>query len=665
MHGRVKKDVVEPTPEEKEKQREQVRTARALFGKLLELRKSRTYNGQALDMTSKALQFHPEFPTLWGYRREILTSGQVEGELKDLLAVEMKLLEKALRKSQKVYSIWFHRRWVVEKLFEACSASGSGADARKVLDTELELCGRLLEVDERNFHCWNHRALVVGLMRRWEGGAAEGAGPDQSGKDEAREKTPDLAAIDLELSTDLINKNFSNYSAWHLRTLLQQAPPPGCEALEVLQPLDVDIKKELEWVQQGIYTEPNDQSVWLYHHWLTTLDRGGETPRITHCALMDGELFLFFSRPVCAAAESAAESFEAVVRTCRQSGSSQTATGHFKAIGAGTSGALCRTRQLPCKRRRWAFGWQLVPSGEVALDSSVTEVEVEVSVELLGSRADGGGAAVGWHRLCFKGAPVQAESATSSHTALAAALGCKPSSERQALLKGESEMIEELLEIEPDCKWALLARGRLTIALAAGCSTSEVAAAEQALAEGYDRLRALDPLRQGFYAEAKSAAMLRLRVLAWLGCDAGFSACLDAARLGLRHLAPAVVACTFGLRVLNVEGNELQDFGPILQLLSLEELLAAKNQLQGDVAEAFVLPKLRRLDISWNRLQLKGLDVAPPNDLAEVDLSGLQAAASVGEGEALLDRLLVKAPPAYRSGWTVSSEAGMCVCRRL
>ena len=31
MHGRVKKDVVEPTPEEKEKQREQVRTARSLF----------------------------------------------------------------------------------------------------------------------------------------------------------------------------------------------------------------------------------------------------------------------------------------------------------------------------------------------------------------------------------------------------------------------------------------------------------------------------------------------------------------------------------------------------------------------------------------------------------------------------------------------------------
>ena len=57
---------------------------------------------------------------------------------------------------------------------------------------------------------------------------------------------------------------------------------------------------ELEWVQQGIYTEPNDQSVWLYHHWLTTLGRGCEQLRITHCAALGGELVVFFSQAVCA-----------------------------------------------------------------------------------------------------------------------------------------------------------------------------------------------------------------------------------------------------------------------------------------------------------------------------------------------------------------------------
>merc|ERR1719460_1855920 len=112
-------------------------------------------------MTMKALMFHPEFPTLWGYRREIFGSGDIEGNRKQMLEAEMKLLEKALRKSQKVYSIWFHRKWVVERLFNTCA---SEKEAKEILDVELDLCLRLLEVDERNFHCWNHRAFVMGMM---------------------------------------------------------------------------------------------------------------------------------------------------------------------------------------------------------------------------------------------------------------------------------------------------------------------------------------------------------------------------------------------------------------------------------------------------------------------------------------------------------------------
>ena len=123
MHGRVKKDVVEPSPEEKEKQREQVRTARGLFGKLLELRQSKAYNEQALEMTSKALQFHPEFPTLWGYRRELLTSGMISKPLRELLEVEMKLLEKAGKSP--ISSVGHDREDIMRKshrkvVFETC-----------------------------------------------------------------------------------------------------------------------------------------------------------------------------------------------------------------------------------------------------------------------------------------------------------------------------------------------------------------------------------------------------------------------------------------------------------------------------------------------------------------------------------------------------------------
>merc|ERR1719247_1537605 len=53
-------------------------------------------------MTTKALMFHPEFPTLWGYRRQILSSPEIiAGDSEDsqqlkkkLLEGEMKLLDK-------------------------------------------------------------------------------------------------------------------------------------------------------------------------------------------------------------------------------------------------------------------------------------------------------------------------------------------------------------------------------------------------------------------------------------------------------------------------------------------------------------------------------------------------------------------------------------------
>lgn len=678
MHGRLKKDVVEPTAEEKEKQKEQVRTASALFAKLLELRKSRAFSQHALDMTSKALSFHPEFPTLWGYRREIITSGQIGVPLKDLLGIEMQLLEKALRKSQKVYSIWFHRRWVVERLFEEFGRAASADGAQKVLDAELELCGRLLSVDERNFHCWNHRAHVTGLMRRrqQEDAGAEAAGGQETQTDDKSARA-DLRQIDLSLSTDLINRNFSNYSAWHLRALLQEPPPPGCEAVEALQPLDIDLTNELDWVQQGIYTEPNDQSVWLYHHWLT-LNRGHDRPRITHCAFFEGEFFVFFSRSVCVTGcgqsnEDQAENPAAasgLVKITMQGGASQSLSGQFEAMERRAAASIgCRTRQLPVGRQRWDLGWRFVPeSGNSACDAAamVTEVEVEASVEVLGSRADGGGAAVGSQRMVFKGPPVNVDIADSASckALLKAALGPKLSAE-DSLIQSELEKVQELLEIEPDCKWALLAQSRLASALAAGCALDEVKAAEHATIKGYDRMSSLDPLRKGFYAEAKSTALTRLRVLDWLASDQGLKAPLTFSGLGLRHLVPSVMVCAFGLRILNLEDNKLQDLKPVLHLLSLEELNAARNLLRGDVTEVFALPKLRRLDVKLNPLQLRGVNVVPPDALKEVDLSGVRSVTNKSD-KMILDSLLAGSTDAERQGWVVErgNSDAQCVCRR-
>lgn len=672
MHGRAKKDVVQPTAEEKEKQREQVRTARALFGKLLGLRSEKAYNQTSLEMTSKALQFHPEFPTLWGYRRELLLSGQVQGEFVALLEMEMKLLEKALRKSQKVYSIWFHRRWTVDRLFEVSKGTADIAEAKKLLDTELDLCNRLLEVDERNFHCWNHRAHVVKLMRTvLEAKAANPEAPPAVSatvdREEAEEVSPeaktgpaeadsppvvqvDLAAIDLALSTKLINQNFSNYSAWHLRALLQ-TPSATTQAL-----VDIDLTKELEWVQQGIYTEPNDQSIWLYHQWLTILKKGSEQPFITQVASLGPDIFIFFSRPV-----FVQDAARVTVKATSPSGDGRELLGRLALLSAGQS-TQSKTRPLPETRRRWSPIWRFKAEEDPGLlEPYLKKAGVVVEVQTLAvlpNRLDE------TLRLTFKGSLLQcdADEGAFASTAIAATQRRLPSKETQDVLKTELERAKELLELEPECRWAMLAIGHLAIAAAEGASAEEQIAAEETMTNALGQAAQLDPLRVRFYAEASAASALRLATLRWLSAKAGPSSPLDLQSLGLRCIAPTALLTAFGVRRLCLDGNDLEDLGPVLQLLSLEELSAARNKIRGSLTGALALPRLRRLDLAANLLRLPGPEEQKvcPRQLEHLDVSGnaVLVEAAKTDPQAFLTRMGLSA------SWTVNLEnARGCICK--
>lgn len=123
---------------------------------------------------------------------------------------------------------------------------------------ELKLCNQFLSMDSRNcnlflcleilfspdlffrqVHCWNYRRFIV----------------DRCKLDPMEE---------FNYTTKLINDNFSNYSAWHYRSTL-------LERLAVSLPLDEYLKileNEFEYVRSAFYTEPDDQSAWLYHRWL-------------------------------------------------------------------------------------------------------------------------------------------------------------------------------------------------------------------------------------------------------------------------------------------------------------------------------------------------------------------------------------------------------------
>nr|PUA86512.1 hypothetical protein TGBR9_214170A [Toxoplasma gondii TgCATBr9] len=154
-------------------------------------------------------------------------------------------------------------------------------EALTLLDEEIQHCNALLlrrGEDGRNFHCWQHRSQVIAwrvavhAMRgrreeeRRERGDAEERG-EKEGSHSAQERAEDSAeegseeqtvADTLELTKTLIEKDFSNYSAWGQRA---QGLATGL----------LNWDAELDWIWQGLYTEPGDQTLWKVY--LSLLER--------------------------------------------------------------------------------------------------------------------------------------------------------------------------------------------------------------------------------------------------------------------------------------------------------------------------------------------------------------------------------------------------------
>ena len=173
-------------------------------------------------------------------------------EYLELLKKKSKMIEdekdfvvRCLRTNPKAYSLWNHRRWLLEQNLTS-----------ENIKTEISLCNQFFQLDDRNFHCWDYRRFVV--------------------------KIGDLSEADeLDKTTSLIECNFSNYSAWHYRsTLLCGGVDKNRDNIE-----ESVIRREHEWTENAYFTDPADQSVWLYHQWL--LGRKHDQDRMLSATLYD------------------------------------------------------------------------------------------------------------------------------------------------------------------------------------------------------------------------------------------------------------------------------------------------------------------------------------------------------------------------------------------
>ncbi|KAI8473190.1 MAG: hypothetical protein J3K34DRAFT_519200 [Monoraphidium minutum] len=269
MHGRpreAKHKLRDPKAAEGYKKKvDAIRHGTAL---VLECRRLRRYDAAALAAAAKLLKVVPEIYTVWNYRREALAPAfEAGGEAAQKASDdELALTQACLLENPKSYATWHQRKWVVLK---------GHAD----LGAELRLVGSALEQDGRNFHAWAYRQFIVKLTA-----------PKVTTEDE------------LSYAAGRIAADFSNYSAWHYRTILLhklhteevatvsfedlvagRAPPPppaaagaapgvrgafsGTAAQRRPVPAHV-LDTEYDLVHQAFATDASDQSPWMYYRWL-------------------------------------------------------------------------------------------------------------------------------------------------------------------------------------------------------------------------------------------------------------------------------------------------------------------------------------------------------------------------------------------------------------
>ncbi|KAJ1820415.1 Rab geranylgeranyltransferase [Coemansia sp. RSA 2675] len=236
MHGRRRQALREPSVDEKEQNRQRVEKYCTLNTSVMNLRAQSVFTAPALDLTKRLLELNTELHTVWNYRRTILThldTWQDPTERQRVLESELDFLFDIIKKNIKSYWMWNHRVWTLNSMPQA--------DWQR----ELALVARLLELDARNFHGWDYRRFVVSHM-------------------------DDMDVAEFAFTTEQINRDCANHSAWHNRSKLL----PG--VLAKSGNMAEMLVTEQSLVLNAIYTDPDDQNAWLYHEWLVSIQTSDE-----------------------------------------------------------------------------------------------------------------------------------------------------------------------------------------------------------------------------------------------------------------------------------------------------------------------------------------------------------------------------------------------------
>ncbi|KAI5295674.1 Rab geranylgeranyltransferase [Ascosphaera acerosa] len=299
-HGIPRATAAEEVPETARlREQEKIKSYRELVRQVQEQRSKRDYSQDALDNVSRLLTRNPEFYTIWNIRREILqaqisrladgaaaataaaaAAAGADGDAKaatptstpqqliqQILESDMRFIFPLLKKSPKCYWIWNHRVWLLEQTTTYLPLE----DSLAFWAQELVLVGKMLSLDNRNFHGWGYRRKVVAEIERLRALRATAQGPAgelyadssverQTGGD--CQAMSSMARDELAYTTAMVKLNLSNFSAWHsrMRTIVRLLAEEDAsdEARKQM------FESELDLVHRALI-DPYDQSLWFYH----------------------------------------------------------------------------------------------------------------------------------------------------------------------------------------------------------------------------------------------------------------------------------------------------------------------------------------------------------------------------------------------------------------
>ncbi|XP_020348263.2 geranylgeranyl transferase type-2 subunit alpha [Oncorhynchus nerka] len=536
MHGRVKLKSTAQQEEEKRKEREKklkiyVAGRDAIFTKRME----GVLDDEALQLTQQLLSSNPDFATLWNYRREILLHLETvreEDDVQKMYEAELLFLESCLKVNPKSYGSWHHRGWVSARL------------PRPDWARELGLCDRCLSLDDRNFHCWDYRRMVVKMS---------GVPVDQ----------------ELQFTDRLIGSNFSNYSSWHYRSTLlpllhpeSPDPPSPCHQHSHSSPppspqthshrvCEEQLLKEYELVQNAFFTDPNDQSAWFYYRWL--LGRA-EREEMISCVFVSREeerVAVAFSRPV----NASSSGLMLVLDGQPQRVEWRSVHPHFRhspvwicALPPGTISDIINEHNL-------TVHW--------------TEKHTHRDCALYTGRSES------WCR----------DSATDQEL-----FRSELSVEKTSVLQSELQSCNQLLELEPQNKWCLLTIVLLMRAL-------DPLGYERETLSHFQTLKEVDSMRSAYYGDLCSKFMIENTILKMEYAEVRVFSLSDKNLTMLCHLDQLLLVTH-----INLSCNQLLRLPPQFAMLQCLEVLEADDNAIENLDGLYYLPKLQEVSLKNNQI---------------------------------------------------------------